>query len=1110
MGEIIATSVSELVEKGLRDYGETTIEQRAIPDFRDGLKPVHRRILYTMYIMGILPDKGLKKSAAVVGETLAKFHPHGDCLAADTLVPLLNGTRKTMFQLVQENKPQWVLAFDKETNKYVPALAHSWRVGQITDTVYDIELANGCVFTVTNNHPFLCKGIQYVKADSLKPGMEIVGGLWTNHHYSIINSNIDVKFLHQIIGNFVYNKSEREIFHHKNENTQDNTPDNIIALNREEHAKTHQDYILGLERGRKRMFENTSDMRLAIKKKNSILMAEHNKKLPLIKAVKAIKLLIDRGFELTFSNYESLREEIYNLTKLSTLFRKKFVNFFEELINIAKTNQKIMDTSQACGLTLQYHDTALEKHQSTGPTNVLNKILKAFSRVMQYAAEVGYDLENLTWDMYDTLSASFIQEKYPYVFEKLIYVNSLKLKIKFGEISPIDLLHKSIATFVVKISERKLSEPVKMYDFTVDNYRNMAICSENGKFIIVHNSSLFKTLVNLVHERYALVFGSGNWGDKYSAPAASRYIDCRLTSLAMQLFDYIDIAKYIANYSGELKEPLVLPCKIPLLLMNGTSGIAVGISADIPPHNLGELIKALIYLIKNPRAETKKLLSFIKGPDYQLGGVLESSDNDLLKMYEVGSGPLIFRCQYKFKTTKKGKKILEIFNYGPRFDQDGFIRKCEELVEKGLLEYVNNDSADGIFKLSVGYNNSTILEEKVLPLLRTTISYHFYITERQEEDVIFKPTDLKTLMLDWLDYQRSIRIDYCNYVLKNLRVELLKHSTKLLASQSIDIVADALKTKNALIYLQKQLNISATRAKYILTLQVGALMRSSIIVQKKKIASLNAQISDYKNKLNNLDIEIIKDLKSLIPFCDERKTLIRQTPPNLLCDSNLWVALSNKGIKQFADYTKIKNANAVCMVNKGYYLIDEGGTVVKWQALEEIKLYPNTFECISGDYQYLCVIDVEGNVAVVDLFKIKKKEFVALRTKSKLIYAVGFNKHDTLLFSNAKFTHTHFMTFKDIKVCRTSTRGFRLNQILQPTRVEVISEKDIILNNQKNEQILLEDFKKNILNFIKEWSIIGEYNLVIVDQIGSILNQKDAAQQFNLKFNNNSEIRKVR
>jgi DNA gyrase/topoisomerase IV subunit A len=593
--------------------------------------------------------------------------------------------------------------------------------------------------------------------------------------------------------------------------------------------------------------------------------------------------------------------------------------------------------------------------------------------------------------------------------------------------------------------------------------------------------SVFKTLVNLVQERYPLVFGSGNWGDEYSESAASRYIDCRLADLSMQLFEYIEVAKYADNYSGEFKEPMILPSKIPLLLMNGTSGIAVGVSVDIPSHNLKELVDALIYLIKEPEAETRDLLVYIKGPDYGLGGVLVSSEEELLKVYETGKGALTYRCQYRLVICKD-KKVLEVFNYSPRFDEANFIHKCEDLVEKGLLDYINNDSAEGIFKLSIGYSNSSIIEEKVLPQLYNTITYHFYITERQEDDkVLFRATDLKSLMLDWLDYQRSIRIDYYNHILNKLSIELMKNSTRLFATNHIDKVAEALKAKDSLNYLMEYLNISEVRAKYILSLQVGALTKISANEQKKKINQLKGEIIEYKNKLANLDIEIVKDLQGLSRFFDPRRTLVREPPPELCNEDNLWVSYVKGLIKQVSDYTKIKNANAACLVSKGgFYIIDEGGTAVRWKLLEEIKLYPNTFECISGDYQYLCVIDVEGNIAILNLFKIKKKEFVTLRTNSKLIRAVGFNDNDKLLITNSK-ERKLLKVPEDIIFCKTSSKGFRIFKD-KITSLEVISPEDLILDEQ-GQQILIENLKNE-----QGVIVLGEYNLVD----GTVINRKKA------------------
>lgn len=613
--------------------------------------------------------------------------------------------------------------------------------------------------------------------------------------------------------------------------------------------------------------------------------------------------------------------------------------------------------------------------------------------------------------------------------------------------------------------------------------------------------SVFSTLVNLVHERYPLVFGSGNWGDEYSAAAGARYIDCRLTNVAMSLFEYADVARYVDNYSGEVKEPLVLPSKCPLLLMNGTSGIAVGVSVEIPPHNLKELVEALIYLVQNPEASTEDLLHFIQGPDYELGGVLVSSEKELLKVYESGRGSLTFRCQYRL-TEIRGKKVLEVFNYCPRFDQDGFIHKCEDFVEKGLLDYVSNDSAEGVFKLSVGYSNASIVEEKVLPLLYQTVSYRFYVTERLDiDDVSFRSSDLKTLMLDWLEYQRSIRVDYYNYVLENLRIDMIKRATRLLATQHVDKVAEALKTKEALEHLIRELKISKERARYILTLQVGSLMRVSAADQKKELHEVQAEIATYNDRLSNLDREIIKDLQALSVFFDERRTLVRELPPILETDNGLWVAYGSKGVKQVPDYTKIRNAYTACLAAKGLYTIDEGGTILKWRVLEEIKPYPNTFEYISGDYQYICVLDAEGSIAILDLSKVRRKECVALVTKTKLISAVGFNDTDTLIFSNKKRKAVEIRTIDNLTICRTSTRGFKLD-LANPVRVEALAPTDVILDSEAK-QISLEDVKQG-----RRWYLLGEYNLCG----GRVVSQQEAldTREWLRLEANVPEIRKLR
>lgn len=153
--ENIETSdINEIVSTRFSDYSKYVNISRAIPNAMDGLKPVQRRILYSMTKSGITHNKPYKKSAKAVGEVMGTYHPHGDCLRGDTLVTLLNGTQKTMEELYKEGKEVEILAVDKDNN-IVPSVAHSFRIGQHTDTVYSIALSNGQKIEMTGNHPVL-------------------------------------------------------------------------------------------------------------------------------------------------------------------------------------------------------------------------------------------------------------------------------------------------------------------------------------------------------------------------------------------------------------------------------------------------------------------------------------------------------------------------------------------------------------------------------------------------------------------------------------------------------------------------------------------------------------------------------------------------------------------------------------------------------------------------------------------------------------------------------------------------------------------------------------------------------------------------------------------
>jgi topoisomerase-4 subunit A len=175
-----------------------------------------------------------------------------------------------------------------------------------------------------------------------------------------------------------------------------------------------------------------------------------------------------------------------------------------------------------------------------------------------------------------------------------------------------------------------------------------------GKFHPHGDSACYEAMVLMAQDfsfRYPIVFGQGNWGstDDPKSFAAMRYTESRLRPYAKCLLQELGqgTVDWVPNYDGTFDEPVVLPARLPNLLLNGTTGIAVGMSTDIPPHNLNEVASALVHLIDNPKATTAQLMKHIKGPDYPTGGELVTPRAEIKSMYDSGNGTLRLRASFK-------------------------------------------------------------------------------------------------------------------------------------------------------------------------------------------------------------------------------------------------------------------------------------------------------------------------------------------------------------------------------------------------------------------------------------------------------------------------------
>ena len=177
-----------------------------------------------------------------------------------------------------------------------------------------------------------------------------------------------------------------------------------------------------------------------------------------------------------------------------------------------------------------------------------------------------------------------------------------------------------------------------------------------GKFHPHGDSACYEAMVHMAQNfsyRYPIVIGQGNWGstDDPKSFAAMRYTESRLAPYAKSLLQELGqgTVDWTPNFDGTLKEPVVLPARLPNLLLNGTTGIAVGMSTDVPPHNLNEVASALVHLIDNPKATVTQLMKHVKGPDFPTGGELVSSAEDIREIYTTGGGTLRLRASYKME-----------------------------------------------------------------------------------------------------------------------------------------------------------------------------------------------------------------------------------------------------------------------------------------------------------------------------------------------------------------------------------------------------------------------------------------------------------------------------
>jgi len=431
------------------------------------------------------------------------------------------------------------------------------------------------------------------------------------------------------------------------------------------------------------------------------------------------------------------------------------------------------------------------------------------------------------------------------------------------------------------------------------------------------DTAVYDSLVRLAQDfnmRYPLVDGQGNFGSVDGDPAAAyRYTEARLAAIAEELLADIDknTVDFIANFDETTEEPLVLPSRVPNLIINGSSGIAVGMATNVPPHNLGEIIDGLVKLVDNPNATLKELMTHIKGPDFPTGGIIHGTDG-IMQAYNEGKGLIKVRAKARIEREHRGGENIIVTELPYQVNKARLIEKIAELVREkkieGISELRDESDRDGIrvvLELKRGEMAEVILNNLYKHTqMETTFGIIMLALVNGQPRIL----TLKKLLSHFLQHRRDV-------VLRRTRFELRKAEERAHILEGLKVALDHLDEIIALIRksktpeeartaLMRDYPLSEIQAQAILDMKLQRLTgleREKIV---REYTETLKEIERLKAILENdaLVSQIIKDELFDIRkrYVDERKTEISPetkeiTIEDLITEEEMVITLSHQG-----------------------------------------------------------------------------------------------------------------------------------------------------------------------------------------------------------------------
>jgi topoisomerase-4 subunit A len=456
-----------------------------------------------------------------------------------------------------------------------------------------------------------------------------------------------------------------------------------------------------------------------------------------------------------------------------------------------------------------------------------------------------------------------------------------------------------------------------------------------GKFHPHGDQSAYDALVRLAQDfslRYPLIDGQGNFGSRDGdGAAAMRYTEARLTKIASLLLDEIDegTVDFIPNYDGSMQEPRLLPARLPFVLLNGASGIAVGMATEVPSHNLKEVASAAIALMKNPKISHDELMSYVPGPDFPGGAQIISSQAEISQIYQTGRGSLKVRARWVIEDMARGQWKLVVTEMPPGTSTQKVLQEIEELtnpkvkVGKKTLTPEQNNLKQTILSLLDSVRDESSKDAAVRLVFEpktknidvnefvTTLLAHTSLESNAPINLVMIGNDgrprqkgLGEILSEWIEFRVATVTRRTQHRLTkvNDRMHILEGRQLVLLNidKVIKIIRGSDEPKADLMTAYK---LSERQAEDILEIRLRQLARLEAIKIEQELKELKGEKADLESILgsdSNMRKRIVKEIEAdMKTFGDERRTMIQEEKKAVaeakVIDEPVTVIISQRG-----------------------------------------------------------------------------------------------------------------------------------------------------------------------------------------------------------------------